>query len=84
MLEVESVLIVGRPSIKCYNDACAICRENNMNACISCQLQSECVSCHRILGNCGHVFHEHCISKWVKDHPNCPICNQMWVNPKKV
>lgn len=83
MLEVDSVLIVGRASIKCYNDACAICRENNMTSCISCQLDSN-FNCRSILGTCGHVFHEHCISKWIKDHPNCPICNQVWLNPKNV
>lgn len=23
---------------------------------------------------CNHIFHEHCISTWIKDHNTCPKC----------
>lgn len=24
--------------------------------------------------DCGHVFHESCIEKWINTNPSCPIC----------
>ena len=27
--------------------------------------------------SCGHVFHTECISKWVKDNMNCPMCRKV-------
>ncbi|XP_027938273.1 RING-H2 finger protein ATL5-like [Vigna unguiculata] len=28
----------------------------------------------RVLPNCNHVFHAHCIDAWFTSHSNCPLC----------
>ncbi|XP_062085371.1 E3 ubiquitin-protein ligase ATL6-like [Humulus lupulus] len=28
----------------------------------------------RFIPNCNHVFHAHCIDKWLKSHTDCPLC----------
>ncbi|XP_019159440.1 PREDICTED: RING-H2 finger protein ATL52-like isoform X2 [Ipomoea nil] len=28
----------------------------------------------RLLPNCSHAFHLHCIDTWLKSQPSCPIC----------
>jgi hypothetical protein len=30
-------------------------------------------------GYCNHAFHFHCISKWLRKRPNCPLDNQEWL-----
>lgn len=84
MLKIKDILVIGHPSINGYNDVCAICREHNMMICIGCQANSTNTECYRLMGNCGHVFHAHCIQKWTNDHPTCPLCNKIWTNVKKV
>jgi hypothetical protein len=84
MLEVKRILVVGNSKIKGYNDVCAICRESNTLACIGCQVTVLDTTCTKLMGDCGHVFHEHCISKWVNDHPSCPLCNGRWTSGKNV
>ncbi|KAL7100326.1 hypothetical protein ACP275_09G139800 [Erythranthe tilingii] len=43
----------------------------------------ECVVClcrvirgekYKILPNCNHGFHSHCIDSWLKSHSTCPLC----------
>jgi len=28
----------------------------------------------RVLPNCNHAFHPHCIDAWLRSHSNCPLC----------
>ncbi|KAK7392296.1 hypothetical protein VNO78_20730 [Psophocarpus tetragonolobus] len=28
----------------------------------------------RVLPNCNHVFHAHCVDTWFRSHSNCPLC----------
>lgn len=28
----------------------------------------------RVLPNCNHAFHSHCIDAWFRSHSNCPLC----------
>lgn len=36
-----------------------------------------------VWGECNHVFHKHCIDKWLgSNKENCPMCRQKWVEQK--
>eukprot|EP01091_Cochliopodium_minus_P016247 TRINITY_DN602_c1_g1_i1.p1 TRINITY_DN602_c1_g1~~TRINITY_DN602_c1_g1_i1.p1 ORF type:complete len:101 (-),score=18.67 TRINITY_DN602_c1_g1_i1:92-394(-) len=59
---------------------CAICRSLLADICVPCQTEDNVDpnECTIAWGGCGHVFHFHCISKWLQRQDNCPICNQNW------
>ncbi|KAI3459846.1 hypothetical protein Pfo_016509 [Paulownia fortunei] len=49
-------------------------------------LGTDCVVClgqvskgekYRILGNCKHGFHAHCIDAWLQRHSTCPLCRSL-------
>lgn len=71
-------------------ESCAICRNHLMEPCIGCQPNSmnknsdgtgedECIT---VWGACNHAFHMHCISRWLKTRPVCPLDNKEWVFQK--
>ena len=41
-------------------------------ACVGPQIQEV---CNLVQLSCEHIFHEHCILKWFRKRPNCPLCN---------
>lgn len=57
------------------SDDCVIC----LGSCEECGLQKP---CWRRL-QCGHHFHEACISQWVKKSKRCPVCRRD-VNDKNI
>jgi len=76
-------------SKKILADNCAICLEefNNKNSQRSAELNEENDSIKGIKKNenennnittleCGHQFHSTCISDWLKQRDNCPLCRQ--------
>ncbi|KAK8502518.1 hypothetical protein V6N12_005503 [Hibiscus sabdariffa] len=36
----------------------------------------------RVMGVCGHKFHDHCIFQWVKRKQNCPLCRCVLENTR--
>lgn len=68
-------------------DNCAICRNLIMEYCIECQANrggsqqspgdghDECTVAW---GVCNHAFHFHCITRWLRTRPSCPLDNQDW------
>ena len=52
------------------NDICIDCQAN--------QASSTAEECSIAWGYCNHAFHFHCISKWLRKRPNCPLDNQEW------
>ncbi|KAH7824310.1 putative RING-box protein 1A [Monocercomonoides exilis] len=75
-----SAVAVWRYSIN--QDTCIICRQNLQEPCLECQHQGTSESggdnCHIAWGVCNHAFHFHCLSRWLKTRPACPICNKDW------
>ena len=62
-------------------DTCAICKNNVPDPCIECQaLQDnhQTIDCPVAWGTCNHTFHYHCITKWLKTRPVCPLDNRDW------
>ena len=61
---------------------CAICRNHIMDKCIECQSVQEITNidgnCTIAWGKCSHVFHMHCISRWLNTREVCPLDNRNW------
>ncbi len=60
-------------------DNCAICRNNIMDNCIQCQIIAATDdNCTLAWGICNHIFHLHCITKWIQTRAVCPLDNSEW------
>ena len=64
-------------------DNCAICRNHIMDKCIECQSTQEARNvdggeCRIAWGRCSHVFHMHCILRWLNTRQVCPLDNRNW------
>lgn len=64
-------------------DNCAICRNHIMDKCIECQSKQEdrnieSDDCVIAWGKCSHVFHMHCIHRWLNTRQVCPLDNRNW------
>ena len=60
---------------------CAICRNHIYEPCIDCQanlVANAADECETAWGVCNHAFHFHCISRWIKQRPVCPLCQKEW------
>lgn len=61
-------------------EVCAICRNHIMDSCVECQNLEKSFDeeCSVAWGKCDHAFHSHCISRWLKNKPLCPLDTQPW------
>jgi len=57
--------------------ACGICKQPLSAPCPECQATPG-PSCAPSKGVCGHVYHGHCISRWLLERPSCPMCSAAW------
>ena len=76
--EINSMNLVSSWSFNLEkNQDCTICRNHlNMNSgyCVEKGVNTE-----RILqSQCGHMFHEECITPWLRTNGKCPVCCQVW------
>ena len=56
------------------SEYCKICRCRLDECCAICsECENEKNECPILEGTCGHKFHKHCIDKWLKNHPECPM-----------
>ncbi|KAI6690836.1 hypothetical protein NL676_027664 [Syzygium grande] len=46
----------------------------NRNSCSICLQDFECKDVAKRLPSCGHLFHLHCIDKWISKQRSCPLC----------
>ncbi|OBA23514.1 RING/U-box [Metschnikowia bicuspidata var. bicuspidata NRRL YB-4993] len=66
-------------------DTCAICRNHLMEPCIECEpnsINNSSDQCIAAWGTCNHAFHLHCIQRWLKSRPVCPLDNKDWTYQK--
>lgn len=63
--------------------SCAICRNHMFGQCIECEAldgdpEYEHEGCPMAWGQCNHVFHRHCIDRWLLSRSVCPLDNRTW------
>ncbi|XP_023179249.1 RING-box protein 1-like [Drosophila hydei] len=58
-------------------DTCAICRNLIKDPCIECQ-SNRTDECPKAIGTCQHVYHFHCISRWLTKREVCPLDYRVW------
>ncbi|CAF1106758.1 unnamed protein product, partial [Didymodactylos carnosus] len=61
------------------HDVCAICRTPLSESCLRCQSLNKLDECVVVWGDCNHSFHNCCMSEWLKQRPQCPLCQTDWV-----
>ena len=62
-------------------DNCAICRNDMMEKCNECQGRNDGginEECPVAWGICNHLFHGHCITRWLNTRSVCPLDNTEW------
>ena len=66
---------------------CLMCRNLLEKSCIMCTTEAEynhqeqLIVCNHGKQACNHAFHDHCLSRWMRKHPSCPLCDGPLVNP---
>ena len=66
-------------------DTCSICNNPLNEACLSCQANQENFDpsqCKKVVGQCNHCFHNHCIEEWIKKQNTCPLDFTEWIQMK--
>ena len=59
------------------NDYCTICMNPFECSCPLCKFSGD--DCPPIEGKCGHIFHLHCIYKWLENGTDkCPLDREIW------
>ena len=61
------------------DENCGICRMQFDGCCPDCKIPGD--DCPLVWGRCTHVFHMHCILKWLNSQQLqqlCPMCRQEW------
>jgi len=38
--------------------------------------------CWVVWGKCGHVYHHHCMTRWLSERSTCPVCGKEWLGLK--
>ncbi|KAH0838699.1 anaphase-promoting complex subunit 11 RING-H2 finger-domain-containing protein, partial [Lanmaoa asiatica] len=60
-------------------DVCGICRVPYEGCCPSCKMPGD--DCPLIWGECSHIFHMHCLLKWLgtaASKQQCPMDRRPW------
>ena len=78
MFKLLTINIVTTSKTNCFNDTCGICKEDNNNYCINCS-SSGTTHFDIAIGECGHAYHNHCLTEWLKMRRVCPLDNKVWV-----
>jgi len=61
------------------NDTCAICHNQLMVPCITCEAEpAQAEECSVAWGTCSHSYHFHCITRWLRTRSTCPLDDEEW------
>lgn len=83
-IEIIEFYPVCKWSYDVQTETCAICRNSIADICVQCQKNEKTLNfeCKIAWGECNHAFHDHCISKWLKNRPLCPLDAKSWIYKK--
>jgi RING-box protein 1 len=73
-IEIEKFNVNLNYELTLNCDTCSICRNLLTENCIECN--NDIKDCYAIVGKCNHLYHNHCIKKWMKTRKTCPLCNK--------
>jgi anaphase-promoting complex subunit 11 len=77
-IKINSWKAVSYWKWKVDNDnICGICRGKYEQCCPDCKLPGD--DCCLLHGECSHVYHLHCIEKWLQKDGTCPMDRKAWV-----
>ncbi|KAG6329850.1 hypothetical protein ID866_9240 [Astraeus odoratus] len=65
-------------------DVCGICRVPYEGCCPTCKMPGD--DCPLIWGECSHIFHMHCLLKWLgttASKQQCPMDRRPWVTAER-
>ncbi|KAJ2305436.1 ubiquitin-protein ligase Anaphase Promoting Complex [Coemansia sp. RSA 2706] len=65
------------------DEVCGICRAHFDACCPTCKIPGD--DCPLIWGECSHVFHMHCLLKWLaaeSSQQQCPMDRRPWITAK--
>ncbi|KAI6011889.1 hypothetical protein PISMIDRAFT_677014 [Pisolithus microcarpus 441] len=65
-------------------DVCGICRVPYEGCCPTCKMPGD--DCPLIWGQCSHVYHMHCLLKWLgtpTSKQQCPMDRRPWVTAER-
>ncbi|KAF9552697.1 RING finger domain-containing protein [Agrocybe pediades] len=65
-------------------DVCGICRVSYEGCCPVCKMPGD--DCPLIWGECTHVFHMHCLLKWIgtaASKQQCPMDRKPWITAER-
>ncbi|KAJ3743296.1 anaphase-promoting complex subunit 11 RING-H2 finger-domain-containing protein [Lentinula raphanica] len=65
-------------------EVCGICRVPFEGCCPACKVPGD--DCPLIWGECSHVFHMHCLLKWIgtpASKQQCPMDRRQWVTAER-
>lgn len=80
-VDLREVTMYGLWKLDIETDTCSICKSDIHQLCVECQArgsEEKMEECTVARGMCGHVFHFHCISKWLETKKVCPLCSNNW------
>lgn len=61
------------------NEKCAICWNELSKNCLVCESERRDTVCIQVYGSCGHVYHNHCIKRWLRTRNVCPLDDEAWI-----
>lgn len=76
-IKINSISLRGSWVPKTIHDECAICKNHLLEPCSKCFSTTN-LECFSIQGECKHVYHLHCIDKWLETKKTCPLDNSEW------
>ena len=79
--KIETAPISTNNNIQKYDiktNTCPICHNILDTPCITCEHEKDNKECVLVTGKCSHIYHYHCIKKWLIVKPLCPMDDYLW------